>query len=83
MAGRRRILTAIRRPASSAMPFDVEAAQREFRRLDRTGGEIRTDRVPKREDEFCIRDLALECAIRRGGGLPWRLNRFILRPGTP
>lgn len=32
------------------MPFDVEAARREYWRLDGTGGEIRTDRIPTRED---------------------------------
>ncbi len=34
------------------MPFDVEAARREFWRLDRSEGAVRTDRAPTREDIY-------------------------------
>ena len=49
------------------MPFDVEAARREFRRLDEAGGEIRTDRIPTREDIHAR--------------WHWRMERMLLKEG--
>ena len=50
------------------MPFDLDAVRKEFWRLEETGGVIRTDRVPTREDIHAR--------------WHWRTERFLPEYGT-
>ena len=50
------------------MPFDLDAVRKEFWRLEETGGVIRTDRVPTREDIHAR--------------WHWRTEKFLPKYGT-
>ena len=49
------------------MPFDVDAVRREFWRLDRTGGTLRHDRVPTKEEIHARWHWRMENLLRKRG----------------
>ena len=71
------------------MPLDVEAVRREFWRLDRSGGALRTDRVPTREDiharwhwqtERNLLHCGFDPADEVGRGSPLISGKGVMRP---